>query len=108
MSFRKNSPSPPIEEAASSMRTGYESPEISERADGESLLSIPSSLVEVKKLARKRKNPGGRFEKFKSFEEKRWVAKQENEEISEEARKAWEVGKKLGLLSKVSDEVMRK
>ncbi|KAL8542623.1 hypothetical protein ACS0TY_003486 [Phlomoides rotata] len=30
----------------------------------------------------------------------------QNSDISEEARRAWEVGKKLGLLSKVPDEIM--
>lgn len=76
-------------------------------SESESQAPLPASIVEVKRLARTKKSMRKQSSSRKSFEEKRWKAKKREEFISEEARKAWEVGKKLGLLSKVSDETMR-
>lgn len=60
----------------------------------------------MKNLARTKKTKESQPNSKKSVEEKRWKAKKNEEHISEEARKAWEVGKRLGLISKVSDERM--
>lgn len=88
------------------METGFDSLEkSSDFTTGASPPSLPSSIVAVKKLARSKKVMGKKV--VQSFEEDRWDEKRENDEISEEARKAWEVGKKLGLLSKILDEDMR-
>lgn len=58
-------------------------------------------------LARTKKTPRKMSSSKKSYEEKRWKAKEKEKKLSEEARQAWEVGKKLGLISKVSDDIMR-
>lgn len=71
-----------------------------------SSINLPASITAVKKLARSKKNIKMQSNTKKSVEEKRWKAKKKEEIISEEARQAWEVGKKLGLISKVSDERM--
>lgn len=93
--------------ASESMVMGFDSPEKSTDCISEALSPrLPSSLVEVKRIARSKKKLGGILKGIKNFEESRWEEKEESEEISEEARKAWETGKKLGLLSKVSDEIM--
>lgn len=68
-------------------------------------MCLPASIAEVKKLARAQKKSGEKF--YNSFEEKRWRKMKRVEEIFEEARQAWEVGDRLGLLSKISDEAMR-
>lgn len=75
--------------------------------DNESPGSLPSSLMAVKNLVRVKKSAGTKFKFKKSFEEVRLEAEQQEAEITEEARKAWEVGKQLGLTSKVPDEIMR-
>lgn len=45
---------------------------------------------------------------YRSFEDERLEEKLEEEEISAEAKNAWEVGRKLGLLSKISDDAKRR
>lgn len=59
-------------------------------------------------MARSKKKEGKLSKANKSFEERMWKVKEEEEEIFEEARKAWETRKKLGLLSKITDEDMQR
>lgn len=94
-------------EMSKTMSTGESSlGKSTEISIGGSQPCLPTSIVEVKKLARAQKKLGEKFSS--SFEEKRWRVKKREEEVSEEARQAWEVGKRLGLLSKISDEDMRR
>lgn len=72
----------------------------------DSPIRLPPSLVDVKNLARTKKGVVLSSTVKKTFEEKIWKVKSQEHHISEEARHAWEVGKRLGLTSKVSEEVM--
>lgn len=60
------------------------------------------SLTAIKRMTRSKEKEKERHYSGHeaSFEEKRWRAMNQEEFIYEEAKKAWEVGKKLGLLSK--------
>lgn len=76
--------------------------------DGDSSPRLPSGILAVKQLARSKRNLHAKYMSKKSFEERRLKDKEDDAEISEEAKRAWDVGKKLGLLSKISDDEMRK
>lgn len=94
--------------SSESMNTSFDSQEnIEDLSTDSTPCRLPTSITAVKNLARIKKNPRRKISGKRSFEEKRWKAKEKEEKLSEEARQAWEVGKKLGLTSKVTDDMMR-
>ncbi|KAL8546335.1 hypothetical protein ACS0TY_006158 [Phlomoides rotata] len=79
------------------------------------IASIPSgsdpptrnkSPMQWKKAARRKKRKN--FAHIPNRDEERWDFYRKENEVSEEVIKAWEVGRKLGLYSKCSDEEIRR
>ncbi|KAL8547386.1 hypothetical protein ACS0TY_006928 [Phlomoides rotata] len=70
------------------------------------LIKAEKSPMQWKKAARKRK--GKKVESNSCCDETRWDFYRKEKEITEEVIKAWEVGQKLGLYSKCSDEDIRR
>lgn len=89
------------------MSVGFDSPEKNmEISSGACPERLPTSIVAVKKMVRQNKRTNKKV--VISFGEKRWKEKSKVQDISEEARRAWRVGRKLRLISKISDEDMRR
>ncbi|KAL8555514.1 hypothetical protein ACS0TY_003357 [Phlomoides rotata] len=70
------------------------------------LVMAEKSPMQWKKAATKRK--GKKAESNSCCDETRWEFYRKEKEIAEEVIKAWEVGRKLGLYSKCSDEDIRR
>lgn len=67
----------------------------------EGMKQFPSNVAKAKERKRKKDRSS---KSLGSVEEICWQESTEKNEISEEGRRTWEVGKKLGLIGKVSDE----
>ncbi|KAL8483511.1 hypothetical protein ACS0TY_026268 [Phlomoides rotata] len=71
--------------------------------------TIPFKIVKRRRASKKKKDANNSEAVPTTCpEEERWNQMNKESEITAEVKRSWEVGKKLGLISKVSDEEMRK